>query len=138
MKSVGAMNSDQVLGRGGPAAFTVSVSGVTMWAAMNAVGAFIGHFFTENQALAAAEFANAHLTIERDGEIDDAHIIKATYTIAYLDNRTTTIIKYAAIRWKDGYMLSLFLKNKDDVIVALGESLEIDDDNHVTSPRFKP
>jgi hypothetical protein len=106
-------------GRGGTAAYTVIVSGIARWCSRDALGRFIGYFYSECQALAAADAANIQLSLIYNGTYRDTHVVQAIFVISYQDGGIELVDRYFGADLDEGSTTTRLFEERDELLSFL-------------------
>ncbi|MHC2797712.1 hypothetical protein ACVINZ_006724 [Mesorhizobium jarvisii] len=109
-------------GRGGPFAYTANVSGLVLWCARDALGRFIGYFYTEAAALAAVDAVHALVSLVRDSEYGDVDIVQAFFLFTHSDGRIESMSRHFLADLARGEITSKLYESKEDLTAAISHS----------------
>ncbi|WP_274426867.1 hypothetical protein [Chelativorans sp. YIM 93263] len=111
----------EIAGRGGPIAVTVLVSGIIKWCSRDTLGRLVGFFFTEAQALAAANAINVQLSLVYDSKYRETCIVRSILVVTHPDGSVSTESWYYGTDLGSGDILTSRFDERDDLTSMIDE-----------------
>jgi hypothetical protein len=107
-------------GRGGALAYTATVSGLISWCASDLFGGFIGYFYSEAAALAAADAVHAQMSSTFQGKYRSQDVLQVFFVFTHNNGRVTAESRYFTADPSNGIVTSDLYRSKGELIAAIG------------------
>ncbi|AZO23592.1 hypothetical protein EJ070_24885 [Mesorhizobium sp. M1E.F.Ca.ET.045.02.1.1] len=105
---------------GGPRTYSAVISGLEVWCSRDCLGRVAGYFLSESDAVAAAEFYNAQITITQvDEPTTGVWVFDAVYVVVYSNGRAVTKKRYIAVDPQTEEIIGQIYETYDALAVAL-------------------